>query len=271
MPPELPPRNLWYSTAARYPPQGSGAAVGLVPPPSALGPMLCLLQACLADVAPSLHARRYALVLLQHLSRLVKPVAMEMPDVAFAHAMQSQSPARLPSPAHQVPRHTFNPVRGTCRICVKCAVCTGYGAGCVRCRGRTRTPGEVCGCGSGDEGCGTCKMCRQCCSGGAAAAAHAPPVPTVPPPSAPELTYARKASRRLGFMQELLSVQGVGVLAAALNLLPAALLAAKAGAGAGGGGGEGGRVGEETGCGAGYCQYAASSHAAPGTRSLPVL
>jgi hypothetical protein len=48
-----------------------------------------------------------------------------------------------------------------CRICIGCQACTGYGTGCVH-HADGRTPGEDCGCGSGDGGCRDCGICRKC-------------------------------------------------------------------------------------------------------------
>ena len=57
-----------------------------------------------------------------------------------------------------------NYVTNRCKICTSCGVCTGYGANCVRCRGKDRSgdKGQDCGCGAGESGCSTCGKCKNC-------------------------------------------------------------------------------------------------------------
>ena len=55
-------------------------------------------------------------------------------------------------------------VKDKCMICTACNYCTGYGSNCVtRSRpGRIPPPGQECGCGTGDSGCGDCGICQTC-------------------------------------------------------------------------------------------------------------
>ncbi|XP_065845558.1 E3 ubiquitin-protein ligase MYCBP2-like isoform X3 [Oscarella lobularis] len=58
---------------------------------------------------------------------------------------------------------THDWVTEQCKICTVCEQCTGYGEGCCNNDGRPgRDPGSLCGCGSGDSGCGTCGCCKKC-------------------------------------------------------------------------------------------------------------
>ena len=58
--------------------------------------------------------------------------------------------------------HNF--VRNRCMVCTACAVCTGFGRGCVHCGAKDRAGdrGKECGCGGGNSGCGACGMCEAC-------------------------------------------------------------------------------------------------------------
>ena len=58
--------------------------------------------------------------------------------------------------------HTF--ITGTCKICWRCASCTGYGKRCCRVVDEDRSVdrGGKCGCGDGDTGCSTCGLCLDC-------------------------------------------------------------------------------------------------------------
>ncbi|KAM8976197.1 E3 ubiquitin-protein ligase MYCBP2 isoform 3-T3 [Pelodytes ibericus] len=49
-----------------------------------------------------------------------------------------------------------------CMVCTVCGECTGYGASCVSSGRPERVPGGVCGCGSGESGCGVCGCCKAC-------------------------------------------------------------------------------------------------------------
>ncbi|XP_043928839.1 E3 ubiquitin-protein ligase MYCBP2 [Protopterus annectens] len=49
-----------------------------------------------------------------------------------------------------------------CMVCTVCGECTGYGAICVSSGRPNRLPGGVCGCGSGESGCGICGCCKAC-------------------------------------------------------------------------------------------------------------
>jgi hypothetical protein len=76
------------------------------------------------------------------------------------------SPAKPAAPAPAaVTAH--NHVSNKCMICTSCGVCTGFGAGCVRCKGKDRSgdKGEECGCGGGKSGCSNCGQCEKCATG----------------------------------------------------------------------------------------------------------
>ncbi|XP_031752932.1 E3 ubiquitin-protein ligase MYCBP2 isoform X6 [Xenopus tropicalis] len=49
-----------------------------------------------------------------------------------------------------------------CMVCTVCGECTGYGASCVSSGRPDRVPGGICGCGSGESGCGVCGCCKAC-------------------------------------------------------------------------------------------------------------
>uniref|UniRef100_A0A8C5P7M6 E3 ubiquitin-protein ligase MYCBP2 n=1 Tax=Leptobrachium leishanense TaxID=445787 RepID=A0A8C5P7M6_9ANUR len=49
-----------------------------------------------------------------------------------------------------------------CMVCTVCGECTGYGASCVSSGRPERVPGGICGCGSGESGCGSCGCCKAC-------------------------------------------------------------------------------------------------------------
>ncbi|KAG8452232.1 hypothetical protein GDO86_004144 [Hymenochirus boettgeri] len=49
-----------------------------------------------------------------------------------------------------------------CMVCTVCGECTGYGASCVSSGRPDRVPGDFCGCGSGESGCGVCGCCKAC-------------------------------------------------------------------------------------------------------------
>ena len=55
--------------------------------------------------------------------------------------------------------------KGMCRICTKCACCTGYGHLCANNTeiDRSDDKGHVCGCGLGEGGCEQCGQCIKCC------------------------------------------------------------------------------------------------------------
>ncbi|CAH2036099.1 unnamed protein product, partial [Iphiclides podalirius] len=48
------------------------------------------------------------------------------------------------------------------RVCTLCRLCTAFGAECHCNAMPIRVPGERCGCGEGEGGCGTCGICRRC-------------------------------------------------------------------------------------------------------------
>jgi len=97
------------------------------------------------------------------------------PPVAALHSRA------WPPPAQRAVRIVHAIGTSQCRICPQCALCTGYGASCVKVRGRSRQgdAGQECGCGAGEEGCTGCGVCKKCCpelsraSAAAAAAAAA--------------------------------------------------------------------------------------------------
>jgi hypothetical protein len=82
---------------------------------------------------------------------------------SMAAAVLPAKPA-APAPA-AVTAH--NHVSNKCMICTSCGVCTGFGAGCVRCKGKDRSgdKGEECGCGGGKSGCSNCGQCEKCATG----------------------------------------------------------------------------------------------------------
>ncbi|KAL0852359.1 hypothetical protein ABMA28_000560 [Loxostege sticticalis] len=61
-----------------------------------------------------------------------------------------------------------------CRVCVLCRECTGFASACHCAELPNRVPGEKCGCGEGDSGCGVCGVCRRCADTFAAARAERP-------------------------------------------------------------------------------------------------
>jgi hypothetical protein len=77
-------------------------------------------------------------------------------------------------------------VSNRCMICTSCHHCTGYGANCVRCRGKDRSAdsGKECGCGAGKSGCSKCGKCEKCtgsahdCSGTMTPSASTAPAAT---------------------------------------------------------------------------------------------
>lgn len=76
----------------------------------------------------------------------------------------SEGNTSVPSPSTSISCRTGHHIilSGTCTICVRCGLCSGYGAGCVRCKGRDRSGdrGKPCGCGSGRDVCSGCHMCQ---------------------------------------------------------------------------------------------------------------
>ncbi|KAF5304147.1 hypothetical protein FQA39_LY01932 [Lamprigera yunnana] len=49
-----------------------------------------------------------------------------------------------------------------CMVCTVCQECTGYSISCLSSMRPDRKPGQECGCGEGDSGCGMCGCCRMC-------------------------------------------------------------------------------------------------------------
>ena len=80
-----------------------------------------------------------------------------------SHGYKSGGGVRGPRPIRSDGGHSIDE-NGTCTICVQCGYCSGYGANCVRCKGKDRTAdkGESCGCGRGRDVCSGCRMCQVC-------------------------------------------------------------------------------------------------------------
>ena len=107
-------------------------------------------------------------------------------------ARNSRRAPGLRGAASDPAEHKFE--AGICRVCVKCAQCTGLGPTCPLSNDEDKASkvGKSCGCGQGNAGCTVCGVCDTC---GSEQGCVLPPKPALSnPPPPPKFTKLPAAS-----------------------------------------------------------------------------